>query len=162
ARLRLGEPVRSLERAGDKWIVNGSISARMLVGAGGHFCPVARRFRRHGDTASQLVTAVEAEFPWEDSVGGFSVTGGTPRRYFCEDLAAYGWCVRKQGFLNIGIGRVDARDVPAQMDRFQEVLRRDGAFCRELPKAVHGHAYYLYDGDHSQMVDDGVLLIGDA
>jgi flavin-dependent dehydrogenase len=42
ARLLLGESLFSLERSGEGWIANGRIRARMLVGAGGHFCPVAR------------------------------------------------------------------------------------------------------------------------
>jgi flavin-dependent dehydrogenase len=46
AGLHLGEPVRSLCRdqtpAGGRWIVNDRLTAPMLVGAGGHYCPVAR------------------------------------------------------------------------------------------------------------------------
>lgn len=162
ARLKLGEPVRSFERMDDGWLVNGSITTRMLIGAGGHFCPVARRLRGEDYDAPPLVTAVEAEFPLSDSISQVGTEAETPRLYFCEDLAGYGWCVRKQNYLNVGIGRVDARDVPAQMNHFLELLRHDGSFVGELPKAVHGHAYYLYDGDQTRIVDDGVLLIGDA
>src|SRR5271169_6382893 len=39
ARLRLGEPVEAIERVADGWRVNGSLRARLLVGAGGHGCP---------------------------------------------------------------------------------------------------------------------------
>src|SRR5262245_50594611 len=42
ARLRLGTPFEGLRRDGDRWIVNDEISAGVVVGAGGHFCPVAR------------------------------------------------------------------------------------------------------------------------
>ena len=43
ARRRLGEPLKSLQRSGDStWLANGEIRARLVVGAGGHFCPVAR------------------------------------------------------------------------------------------------------------------------
>src|SRR5262249_31600940 len=42
ARRRDGEIVSTIRRAGDRWIVNDGIAAEMLVGAGGHFCPVAR------------------------------------------------------------------------------------------------------------------------
>jgi flavin-dependent dehydrogenase len=161
ARLRLGEAVQSFERAGDRWIVNGSISARMLVGAGGHFCPVARTLRSRDSYRPPLVTAVEAEFPWEDA-GSSDTKGNTPRLFFCEDLAGYGWCVRKDGYLNIGLGRIDARDVTMQWPQFLEWLRRDGSFTGELPKAVHGHAYHVYDGCRTAILDEGVLLIGDA
>jgi flavin-dependent dehydrogenase len=33
-------PLESLERRGDQWVANGNISARVVIGAGGHFCPV--------------------------------------------------------------------------------------------------------------------------
>jgi flavin-dependent dehydrogenase len=42
ARILEGTPLESLERSGEDWIVNGAIKARLVVGAGGHFCPVAR------------------------------------------------------------------------------------------------------------------------
>ena len=42
ARLALGEPFKSLKREGDAWVVNGAYRAPLVVGAGGHFCPVAR------------------------------------------------------------------------------------------------------------------------
>ena len=42
ARTCEAEGVERLERSGDGWLVNGRIRARLLVGAGGHFCPVAR------------------------------------------------------------------------------------------------------------------------
>src|SRR5262249_6977156 len=42
ARLWLGAPAARIRRDGARWIVNDAIAASMLVGAGGHFCPVAR------------------------------------------------------------------------------------------------------------------------
>src|SRR5262245_28469424 len=42
ARLLLGTRVSRIRREGTHWIVNDTVSAPMLVGAGGHFCTVAR------------------------------------------------------------------------------------------------------------------------
>ena len=42
ARLQLGEPLESIVREPGGWNVNDRYRAPMLVGAGGHFCPVAR------------------------------------------------------------------------------------------------------------------------
>src|SRR6267154_6026967 len=42
ARLKLVAPVASIRKEQARWIVNDAVTARMLVGAGGHFCPVAR------------------------------------------------------------------------------------------------------------------------
>ena len=41
ARLKLGVSVAGIRREGPAWIVNDSIRTSMLVGAGGHFCPIA-------------------------------------------------------------------------------------------------------------------------
>ena len=37
ARLRLGEAWESMERVDGRWLVNGTISAALVIGAGGHF-----------------------------------------------------------------------------------------------------------------------------
>jgi flavin-dependent dehydrogenase len=42
ARIHQGVPLASLEPSGDRWIVNSQFNARLMIGAGGHFCPVAR------------------------------------------------------------------------------------------------------------------------
>src|SRR5262245_59162582 len=46
ARLRDGVSIAKIERSGDGWIINGEFRARLLIGAGGHFCPVARLFKK--------------------------------------------------------------------------------------------------------------------
>ena len=42
ARLRLGEAIKTIAHQGGRWVVNDAVSAPLLIGAGGHFCPVAR------------------------------------------------------------------------------------------------------------------------
>ena len=61
ARLIEGVPLESLLRDDGGWIVNGKTRARLVVGAGGHFCPVAKLTgaKRPGENA---VVAQEAEF----------------------------------------------------------------------------------------------------
>ena len=48
------EGVESIERAASGWLINGHIHARLLVGAGGHFCPVARLLARGNSPARAL------------------------------------------------------------------------------------------------------------
>lgn len=55
ADLVLGQALEDLRRDGDGWIANGSIRAPMLVGAGGHGCPVARRLSTGDKAAVPLV-----------------------------------------------------------------------------------------------------------
>lgn len=59
ARLLPGTPLTDLRREGSFWIANDAIRARLVVGAGGHFCPVARRQL----TNDFAVVAQEVEFP---------------------------------------------------------------------------------------------------
>ena len=54
ARVLQGSPLTSLERSGEYWIVNGQFRARLVVGAGGHFCPVARFRGANAATKSAL------------------------------------------------------------------------------------------------------------
>jgi menaquinone-9 beta-reductase len=162
ATLQLGEAVKDIRRTATGWEINGQLDARMLVGAGGHFCPVARRLRSSHPDRRRLVTAVEIEFP---ALNGSAVPDdrrSQPRLYFCDDLSGYGWCVAKGDYLNIGVGLVDSKETASATEKLMTVIREDGAFNGELPQKFHGHAYYLYDGARSALIDDAVLLIGDA
>src|SRR5688572_19570230 len=53
--------VRDIRRESGAWVVDGRIRARVLVGAGGHFCPVARMLNRGIDEES-VVAAQEIEY----------------------------------------------------------------------------------------------------
>ncbi|HXW07653.1 MAG TPA: FAD-dependent oxidoreductase, partial [Vicinamibacterales bacterium] len=54
-----GTPLRMIERSGDVWTVNGAWRTPVIVGAGGHFCPVAQRL--WPKPARGLVVAQEVE-----------------------------------------------------------------------------------------------------
>ena len=162
ARLRLGEALSSIERIPKGWRLNGNLQARMLVGAGGHFCPIARYLRSSSNPRAQLVTALEAEFPVAADVDCSATEPTVPRLYFRDDLSGYGWCVRKKDYLNIGVGIVDSRETASEISRLLSVLNQDRACAGTIPVRFRGHAYYLYDGCRSKVLDDAVLLIGDS
>src|SRR5580658_3100277 len=61
ARLLEGVPLASLQRDEDGWTVNGSTKARLIIGAGGHFCPVAK-LTGAKPVRENAVVAQEAEF----------------------------------------------------------------------------------------------------
>lgn len=163
ARLRLGEPFRAVVRDGADWIVNDSIRAKWLIGAGGHFCPVARQFTDPETTqSSPVIVAQEVEFPMTaDQAGECEVMGSHPELYFCTDLQGYGWIFRKGNILNIGLGRADGAGLKDHVAEFAAFLRRDRRIRFELPDRFHGHAYRLRS--HFPAVRArGVLLVGDA
>jgi flavin-dependent dehydrogenase len=85
-----------------------------------------------------------------------------PELYFCPDLKGYGWCFRKGRFLNIGLGRTDPERLSEHVAEFCAFLRSTGSVTCDIPRKFHGHAYQLYERVEPKLVDDGVLLIGDA
>ena len=162
ARLIQGTALSSLERMGDEWLVNGEIRARLIVGAGGHFCPVAR-FLGTKSTGESVVAAQEAEFEMSSGQQAkCSIRPEIPELYFCSDLKGYGWCFRKGNFINIGLGRMDRHSLGAHISAFLDFLRRSGKITFDLPSKLFGHAYLLYGRTTRKIVDDGILLIGDA
>jgi flavin-dependent dehydrogenase len=162
ARLRLETSISSIRRDGPLWIVNDSLKTPMLVGAGGHFCPVARILNGRVDDAP-LVVAQEAEFAIDprDSAA-FTVLPDQPELYFSRELNGYGWCLRKQNYLNIGFGHLDRRRLPGATAEFAAFLRARGKTPAHASWRWKGHAYLLSEAQGRHVIDDGVLLVGDA
>jgi flavin-dependent dehydrogenase len=132
-----------------------------VVGAGGHFCPVAHQFRG-GHRPGGLVVAQEAEIALNEP-GACTVDPDVPALYFCRDLDGYGWCVRKGAYLNVGLGRRDPREFPSQVRAFTRWLEETGRAPRVATRASwRGHAYLLTGSTAAPPVDDGLMLIGDA
>jgi menaquinone-9 beta-reductase len=162
ARLMEGVALGSLQRENDGWIVNGSTKARLLVGAGGHFCPVAK-LTGAKPPSENAVVAQEAEFEMDDrQQAGCSVRPDTPELYFSADLKGYGWCFRKRNHLNIGLGRMDRHRLSEHVAAFVRFLKTTGRIAFDVPSALLGHAYLLYGVSQRKLTDDRVLLIGDA
>lgn len=162
ARLALGAPITSIRRERELWILNDTIRAPMLVGAGGSGCPVARML--NGVTHSQpLVVAREAELPiGEAGSGPIAIEPGVPELFFCRDLLGYGWCVRKGDYLNVGLGRLDSRSLPAATTRFLAFLEAREKIPPRTPLRWRGHAYAVNAAPRRRIVDAGVVLVGDA
>jgi len=161
ARLVLGEPVTHIEREGGIWRINGSLRARMLVGAGGHFCPVARLLGAALGREERAIAAQEIEFDVSDRPGS-SVAGDMPELYFCPDLSGYGWCFRKGNYLNVGLGREDSHHLAEAVRAFWAWLESQGKVPQGMTPRLKGHAYLLHGHGARLRVDDAALLVGDA
>jgi len=162
ARLIEGTALSSIERIGDEWLVNGQIKTQLIVGAGGHFCPVAH-FIGSKSTVESVVAAQETEFEMSpEQQNKCSIRPEIPELYFCSDLRGYGWCFRKGNFINIGLGRLDKHSLGVHTAAFLEFLRRTKKITFDLQSKLFGHAYLLYGKSNRKIVDDGILLIGDA
>src|SRR5262249_46594397 len=162
ARLFLNSPLTHVERRRGEWIVNGEIRTPMLVGAGGTFCPVAR-YLGAKISREAVVAAQEAEFEMDaPQMAACRVRGEVPELHFSADMKGYGWCFRKQGVLNIGLGRLDSRGVAHHVADYLKFLRAGGRIGDDRVPAFRGHAYLLYGMGERAVVDDGIVLIGDA
>jgi menaquinone-9 beta-reductase len=161
---RVMEPgaLTSLQRADGGWIVNQQIKTRVVVGAGGHFCPVAK-LTGAKQARENAVVAQEAEFEMDQrQQAGCRIRPEVPELYFCADIKGYGWCFRKQNFLNIGLGRMDQHRLAEHVAAFVRFLQAAGRITFDVPAALLGHAYLLYGVSERKPVDHGMLLIGDA
>ncbi len=162
AELLLGQAFETMRRDAGGWLVNEKVRTRLVVGAGGHFCPVARLIgaKKPGETA---VAAQEIEFEMNPQQRvECKVDGELPELYFTPDLKGYGWVFRKGDYLNIGLGREDKHRLSAHVEQFCDYLAGIGRIPGELPGKLKGHAYLLYPHACRSLVGDGVVLIGDA
>lgn len=173
AKLRLGEAFRSLRREGTDWIVNEELRAHIVIGAGGHFCPVARQFSKLPDvtqaseiidsTQQPTVVAQEVEFEMtEDQQRHCSIQPDRPELFFCPDLKGYGWVFRKGNFVNIGLGREGEVHLSNHVAAFVQCLAARGKLTFDFTDRFRGHAYHLRTVLPQTIAEDDILLIGDA
>src|SRR5207244_9440317 len=109
ARLHEGARVREVrEVAGGVEVASdaGTFTAGMVIGAGGHGCPVARVLGRARAEEHVVVTQES-----ETRVGAERLRALTPRYGWPEliaepDFKGYGWYFTKGEFLNIGVGAI--------------------------------------------------------
>jgi geranylgeranyl reductase family protein len=152
-------PLATLRRERDSWIVDDEIESPVVIGAGGHFCPVARQLQGERDRLDPVI-AKEAEFllDGEDS----TVDQQTPELFFCRDLEGYAWCVRKGDYLNVGIGRRAHEGFTDHLRDFAGFLNATGRVARSSAITWRGHAYHARGAGVRPLVADGVLIVGDA
>lgn len=159
----LGTPVKTIEHRDGNWVINNQWEAPLIVGAGGHFCPVARLLGEGPGSHETVVAAKEVEFEMTpDQTAACKARGDTPELWFCRDLKGYAWVFRKDNFLNIGLGREDNVKLSGHLHSFVDEMKSSGRIPSDLPGRFKGHAYLLYDHANRPLVDDGVLLLGDA
>lgn len=166
ATLILGEAFKKMERFDESgnqgWVVNGKFRARLVIGAGGHYCPVARAIDAKGESELAVV-AQEAEFKMTaQQKQHCGINEEIPELFFTSDLMGYGWVFRKGDYLNIGLGREDKSKLSGHVKDFCDYLVAQGKIPDDIAAKYNGHAYLLYNHAIRHMVGDRALLIGDA
>ncbi len=162
AELLLQQPFKKMQKIADGWRVNDEIESCLVIGAGGHFCPVARAIGAKG-VSEQAVAAQEIEFEMSaQQQAECQLNEETPELYFTQDLMGYGWVFRKGNYLNIGLGREDKSHLSSHVNKFFMYLKKHKKIPQDIPDKFNGHAYLLYPHAKRKMINDNVLLIGDA
>ncbi len=164
---RLAEGVRAIvtERNSAGVTVNEQYAAPVVIGAGGHRCPVAREFGSIRPD-ERFVTAVVSETrlgrPVIDSLTPYP---GVPQIIFNDDFSGYGWYFPKGDYLNIGVGTTSAAALGLHRDALMSRLRQHDMLPDPdrypLARFV-GHAYKLRRVSRRRPTSDRVLLAGDA
>ena len=155
--------VKEIRREGHSFIVDDTYRSKILIGAGGTHCPVARLLfpATNARTAPYQVGALEQEFPyqWKDE---------RCMLWFGENgLPGYSWYVPKAGgYLNVGIGgfsehmrncRITLRQ---HWDHLTQKLQESGMVENHDWKPK-GHTYFVRQ--RAKVTEDrNAYIVGDA
>ncbi len=141
----------------------GAFEAPVVIGAGGHRCPVAKAL---GEVSGreEVVIAQESEtrVPPERVA---ALRNEAPELYVETDLKGYGWYFPKEDVLNIGIGVVSGpgADLPRRRDALLASLRASGRLPQDLSiEPFRGHAYVVRRQAPRRLAGDRFCLVGDA
>ena len=153
--------------AGEVRVVSGSTvcTAPVVIGAGGHRCPVAQAF---GEVSGEeeVVVAQESEtrLPPE-RVAALGASWEAPELYVERDLRGYAWYFPKGDVLNIGVGCVagPGADLPRRRAALLASLQVSGRLPADLPiEPFRGHAYVVRRRAPRRLAGERFCLIGDA
>jgi len=162
AELILEEAFNKMDKIDDGWLVNDKYQAKLVIGAGGHYCAVARAIDSKG-ISELAVVAQEAEFEMtSEQKKNCTIKEEVPELFFTPDLMGYGWVFRKGDYLNIGLGREDKSRLSSHVKEFCDYLTVQGKIPGDITAKYNGYAYLLYNHAVRNMLSDNVLLIGDS
>jgi flavin-dependent dehydrogenase len=162
-----GQRVRSVERDGEWMRIDSGeqpLRARMVIGAGGHHCPVARAFGEISESEATVVTQESETRLGTDRLRSLTRRAGTPELFAEPDFRGYGWYFSKGDFLNLGIGCMgDGRDLHRRAAAMLDRLHADGRLAPDLElEPLRGHAYAIRIDRPRRIAGRGFLLAGDA
>ncbi len=166
ATVREGQRVRVLHAVPGGVVVQtdeATVTTPIVVGAGGHHCPVARAFGEISGDEDVVVTQES-----ETRVGAARLRTLTPRHgspeLFAEpDFHGYGWYFTKGDFLNVGVGAVGGMPIGRRLERLRAALEASGRLPAGLELTpFRGHAYGVRRRRPRRLAGDRFLLVGDA
>ena len=143
----------------------GELEASLVIGAGGHRCPVAGALGQIS-TREEVVVAQESETQLApEHAAELTPFTDAPELYVEPDLRGYGWYFPKGDWVNIGVGVTGGNDgsLPRRRDALLSALRASGRLPTQLPIApFKGHAYVVRRQAPRTLVGPRFCLVGDA
>jgi geranylgeranyl reductase family protein len=166
ATVREGQRVRGVRREGGAVVVetaDDTVTTPLVIGAGGHHCPVARAFGEISAEEDVVVTQESETRIGAERLRSLTPHHGSPELFAEPDFHGYGWYFTKGDFLNIGIGAVGGMPIAQRLERFRTRLRESGRWPASLELTrFRGHAYGVQRQRPRRLAGDGFVLIGDA
>jgi len=144
---------------------HGTFTAPVVIGAGGHRCPVSHAFGQVSEQ-EEVVIAQESETRLTaERVESLGHWWEAPELYVEPDLKGYGWYFPKGDVLNIGVGCVSGpgAELPRRRDALVSALRAAGRLPADLAiEPFRGHAYVVRRRAPRRLAGDRFCLVGDA
>jgi geranylgeranyl reductase family protein len=165
ARLLEGARAIDIDRHGSSVVINGQYKAPLVIGAGGHRCPVARKFGQTRPDERYITAVVSETRLGREVINSLTPHPDIPQIIFNDDFSGYGWYFPKGDYLNIGVGTTSAGRLGAYRDALIARLEKRGMLPdqRRYPLSrFSGHAYKLMRVSPRRLSTDGILLAGDA
>ena len=166
AEVREGVRVKSLEegREGVRVRADQAYEAKAVVGAGGHTCPVARKFGGVRASESVVLTQESETRVGEEVLRRTAPHYGLPELFAEPDFRGYAWYFTKGDFLNIGVGCIGRRPgVHERLEALMVMLCQSGRVPADLKfTPFKGHAYSVRRRAVRRVAGERFLLVGDS
>jgi len=166
ATVREDARVRRLERVPGGVVVeteDAAVTAPLVVGAGGHHCPVARAFGEIARDEAVVVTQESETRVDAEQLLALTPRYGSPELFAEPDFHGYAWYFTKGNFLNVGIGAVGGMPIGRRLERFRASLRASGRLPESLTLTpFRGHAYTVQRQRPRRVCGERFLLVGDS
>jgi geranylgeranyl reductase family protein len=142
---------------------NGGVRADLVVGGGGHGCPVARALGTMDDDDDVVVTQESETAVGADRLRGLTARHGSPELFAEPDFQGYGWYFTKGDFLNVGVGALGGVPVRRRLGALLDRLRATGRLPADVALTpFRGHAYAIRRRRTRRLAGARFALVGDA
>jgi flavin-dependent dehydrogenase len=144
---------------GEEWL-----EGKMVVGAGGHTCPIARTLGNLSGNESVVLTQESETEIGAEILTRIAPNYGFPELFAEPDFNGYAWYFTKGGYLNIGVGCLGKNpSVHERRNALLERLKKSGRLTPDLELTpFKGHAYSIRRAKARNVAGPRFVLVGDA